>query len=289
MNRPALFKPNLSKLTGHLHRIAGERNFETSPSFLKQVQSYIRKEFECLGYSVQAEPFLVSGRTFFNLVARRPEGPTEPRFVVGAHFDSVPGSPGADDNASAVAALLEAARLYAETGPAKGGVEFVAFNLEEYGMVGSQAYARKLKKEKIPLAGMLSLEMVGYASKERGSQKMPLFLKPFYPDTGDFIALVANSSSRGLLKEVEKIFRSVEGLPLQSLVLPSNGRIFPDARLSDHSPFWDQGYPALLVTDTSFYRNPHYHLETDTIETLDMEFLAKVTEATARTAAEFNL
>ncbi len=287
MNDPGLCKPNLSRLAEHLRQVTGERNFQTSPSSLIRTQSYLQEELESYGFEIHREPFFFSGQTFSNLVARFAFDPNRPRLLVGAHFDSVSGSPGADDNASGVAAFLETARLYAQGRTRESAVEFVAFNLEEYGMIGSQAYAQKLKKEKIPLSGMLSLEMVGYTSKEKGSQKMPFFLKPFYPNTGDFVGLVANSASTGFLKQVEKIFRSVEALPAETLVLPANGWIFPGARLSDHSPFWDQGYPALLVTDTSFFRNPHYHLETDTIETLDLEFLVKVTEAVARTSVEF--
>jgi len=286
MNDPDLCKPNLSRLAEHLRRVTGERNFQTSPSSLIRTQSYLQEELESYGFEIHREPFFFSGQTFSNLVAHLAFDPNRPRLLVGAHFDSVSGSPGADDNASGVAAFLETARLFAQGRTGKNAVEFVAFNLEEFGMIGSQAYVQKLKKEKVPLSGMLSLEMVGYTSKDKGSQKMPSFLKLFYPDAGDFIGLVANTTSTGLLKQVEPIFRSVEALPVESLVLPANGWIFPDARLSDHSPFWDQGYPALLITDTSFYRNPHYHLETDKIETLDLEFLAKVTEATARTVME---
>ena len=116
---------------------------------------------------------------------------------------------------------------------------------------------------------------------------MPLFLKPFYPDIGHFIGLVANTKSRRFLKGVEKIFRRVEGLPVETLTLPGKGWIFPDARLSDHSPFWDEGFPALLVTDTSFFRNPHYHSPADRIETLDLDFLGKVTEAVIRSVNYF--
>ena len=287
MNDPDLCKPNLSRLTEHLRRVTGERNFQTSPSSLIQTQSYLQEQLESYGFEVHREPFFFSGQTFSNLVARLALNPNRPRLLVGAHFDSVSGSPGADDNASGVAAFLETARLYAQGRTEKSAVEFVAFNLEEHGMIGSQAYAQQLKKERVPLSGMLSLEMVGYASKDKGSQKMPFFLKPFYPDAGDFIGLVANRASAEFLKKAEKIFRSVEMLPVETLVLPANGWIFPAARLSDHSPFWDQNYPALLVTDTSFYRNPNYHVESDTVETLDLEFLANVTEAVARTVMEF--
>lgn len=272
---------------GHLKRVSKERNYETTPEALRDVQSYLQNELSSYGFMVEEARFPWRGQTFSNLVARKRGTRLGPRFILGAHFDSVPGSPGADDNASGVAALLEAARLYAEGNIFEGTVEFVAFNLEEYGMVGSQAYALKLKEKKVEIAGMLSLEMVGYTSQEKNSQKMPIFLKPFYPDRGNFIGLVANSGSKNFLKKVEKAFREVEGLPIETLVLPANGWVFPDARLSDHSPFWDLGFPALLITDTSFFRNPYYHTENDTIETLDLDFLSKITEAVVRTVTAF--
>ncbi len=282
MNHPNGYKANLSRLSDHLRRLSIERNFQTSPTVLQEIQIYIQEELESCGFEVRREPFLFQGQSFSNLAAWLPEGLSSPRFIIGAHFDSVPGSPGADDNASGIAALLESARLFSQS--PRPGVEFVAFNLEEYGMIGSRAYVQKLKGQNSQVAGMLSLEMVGYTSKEKGSQKMPFFLKPFYPDVGNFIGLVANQASVSFLKRMEKIFRGVDGLPVESLILPGKGGIFPEARLSDHSPFWDEGYPALLVTDTSFFRNPHYHEETDTVETLDLEFIGKVTEAAARSA-----
>jgi len=295
MKDSAFFKPNLDRLSRHLQKISRERNFETAPDTLREVQHYLKEELLSYGFRIQEKDFLFSGQRFSNLVASLEIDSKAPRLIVGAHFDSVPGSPGADDNATGVAALLEAARIYSEfqkrespsANRGKVSVEFVAFNLEEYGMMGSQTYARQLKKEGVPVEGMLSLEMIGYASEGAGSQKMPFFLKPFYPNVGNFIGLVANTQSAGWLKKVKKIFSTVEGLAVESLVLPANGWVFPDARLSDHSPFWDEGFPALLVTDTSFYRNPYYHSEEDRIETLDLEFLSRVTEAVSRTIYDF--
>lgn len=286
MNPPPSFKPNLEILKRHLGALTCERNFETSPAALLEVQRYIKEALESYGLEVSEFPFSFQGKTYSNLLARQPGfSPSLPRFIIGAHFDAVPGSPGADDNASGVACLLEVARIFAERG-SKAPVEFVAFNLEEYGMVGSRAYARQLRAEGTKVAGMLSLEMVGYTSKEKGSQQMPFFLKPFYPDVGNFVGLVANTASRKFLDGVQKVFKSVEGLPVESLVLPANGWVFPDARLSDHSPFWDEGFSALLVTDTSFFRNPHYHSASDRIETLDLDFLSKITEAVLRVTFE---
>lgn len=282
------------RILQHLRNVTRERNFQTARASLSEVQSYIQRELTSYGFRVREEPFSHAGESFVNLIASREENPHKPRWIFGAHFDAVPGSPGADDNASGVAALLEMARVYTEfeknqTSPSQAcTVEFAAFNLEEYGMIGSRSYAEKLKRERAKVLGMFSLEMLGYASREKGSQEMPIFLKPFYPDAGNFIGLVANTSSQALLKKVKKIFQSVEGLETQTLVLPANGWFFPDARLSDHSPFWDEGFPALLVTDTSFFRNPYYHSGRDTIDSLDLDFLTCVTQALARTACELS-
>lgn len=280
-------------LTGKLRRllrdIAFERNFESSPDSLAQVQAYLKDAFEKLGYTVEEDPFYYRGRSFSNLIASLEPEDTRPRWIIAAHFDSVPGSSGADDNASGVVALLEASRCFAEfrqrqPSTSSCRVEFAAFNLEEYGMVGSRSYAKKLKKRRAKILGMFSLEMLGFASQAAGSQKMPVALKAFYPDVGNFIGLVSNTSSKALMDRAKKIFQTVPGLNTQTLILPANGWVFPDARLSDHSPFWDEGFPALLVTDTSFYRNPYYHTVEDKIETLDLEFLTKVTEAISKMA-----
>ena len=259
------------------------------PGGLRSVESYIKEELQSYGLDLEPDSFFFSGQKSSNWIARlKGFSPSAPRLIIGAHYDAVPGSPGADDNASGMAVLLETARVYAAAQPRWPGVEFAAFNMEEYGMIGSRNYAARLKKEKIEISGMVSLEMVGFASEEKGSQKMPLFLKPFYPEVGNFIGLVANTRSIPLLKKVEKIFRTVGELPLETLRLPANGWIFPDARLSDHSSFWDQGYPALLVTDTSFFRNPYYHTEEDTVATLNLDFLCRVAQAAARLVCEFN-
>lgn len=283
MKRALSFKPNLDELTRHLRQISTERNFETSLQGLAKVQSYVREVFVSNGFNIEEILFSFHGRTFSNVVASLNLDVRKPRLILGAHFDAVPQTPGADDNASGVACLLETARVYAQSERQSANVEFVAFNLEEYGMIGSRAYARELKSRSTKVDGMLSLEMVGYASQKKSSQKMPIFLKPFYPDVGNFVGLVANTQSRKLLEKVKNIFEEVSNLPTESITLPANGWAFPDARLSDHSPFWDEGFPALLVTDTSFFRNPHYHTPEDRVETLDLEFLAKVTEATIRT------
>ena len=221
------------------------------------------------------------GQPFVNLLAQPAGAGQDPQLIIGAHVDTVPGTPGADDNASGVAALLEISRIIAAA-PAPWPVTFTVFTLEELGMIGSAHYARTLRRAQTPLIGMLSLEMIGFTETE-GLQHYPWFLKGRYPATGDYVGLAGNRRSRTLLRRVAEAMRIVEGLPVEMMELPGNGWMLPEARLSDHASFWDAGYPALLVTDTSFFRNPHYHQATDTVETLDLGFLTKVTQGLVRT------
>ena len=284
MTSPPVERSSLSRIQTHLNRIACLRDpFENRKNLLT-VQHYIESELYSYGYMVKKDFFEFEREEFSNIIAGRIKPDKTPRFIIGAHFDAVPGTPGADDNASGVAALLEAARCLAHS-PANQYTEFVAFNLEEYNMAGSKAYARKLKKKKIPVLGMISLEMIGYVSHEKGSQKIPLPLKPFYPSTGDFIALVGDGQSKQLLKQAEMAFKKIPGLNSEALTVPMRGILLPEVRLSDHSPFWDEGYPALLITDTSFFRNPNYHSPQDTLDTLDVAFIQKVTDAVIQLAS----
>jgi Zn-dependent M28 family amino/carboxypeptidase len=218
-----------------------------------------------------------------NLVATRHGNfdPERPRLCVGAHLDSRPDTPGADDNASAVAAILEIARLVPPTWPddAPLELELVAFDLEENGMLGGREHARFSKESGTDLRGMVSLEMLGYCDHTPGSQSLPRTLRGLYPDTGNFIAIIGNQNSTSLIEQYATGMESVDELPVEKLQVPDNGNDLQATRLSDHSPFWDAGYPALMITDTSFMRNPHYHMPSDTVDTLDMQFLHLVTEA----------
>jgi Zn-dependent M28 family amino/carboxypeptidase len=201
--------------------------------------------------------------------------------IVGAHLDSVAGTPGADDNASGVAVLLETARLISQS-HVSSPVLFCAFNLEELNMIGSRAFAGRMKAAGVKIEGMISLEMVGYTDPRPGSQKLPMGLRGLYPEHGDFIAVIGNWRSNALLRKVSGLMRRVPDLQVETLSVPGKGMLIPAARLSDHGPFWDLGFPALMLTDTAFYRNPHYHGPTDTLDTLDLDFMAKVCAAVVR-------
>jgi hypothetical protein len=228
---------------------------------------------------VQEDPVTYSGETFPNVIGTLP-GTMCPdaSFVVGAHYDTVGGSPGADDNASGVAAMLEIARLLS-TQSFQPSVQFVGFSFEEDGLVGSQQMAVQAKAAGKDILGMLSLEMIGYTCDEPGCQLYPVPI-PGAPDIGNFIALVANTNSDPLLQTfLGAASASVPWLPLLQLVVPGNGESIPDTRRSDHAPFWDQGYEALMVTDTANFRNPNYHQTSDTLSTLDLNFAASVASA----------
>ena len=286
-------KPSIERIRKHLEFIARPRNPFQNPGTLREVQQYIEGEFQSYGYQIEKHAFEFQDQKFENVIAS--SHPQTSFFIIAAHFDGVLDSPAADDNASGVACMLETARLL--PGSYRSKIKFVAFNLEESGMIGSIEFVKTV----LTICGMISLEMVGYTSDKKGSQQLPVYLKPFYPDTGNFLALVGDGNSRKLLKVAENSFRMVgadlvsaqgqpQGLPLpiQTLTVPGKGWLLPETRLSDHSPFWDAGIPALLVTDTSFFRNPHYHTPNDTIDTLNIPFIAAVTEGVLHFASGLN-
>ena len=280
-------KTDLNRLRRHIE-ILSEAPRPAGSRELEHARSYVAEQFEAAGWTVQQhafdaqsdqDEFCFSG---INLIARQPEHPVKdgPRLCVGAHVDSVPNSPGADDNASAVAALLEIARLIPENRPGetKLELELVAFDLEENGMLGGAEHARLSQETGVDLRGMVSLEMLGYCDHQPNSQQLPRTLKGLYPDTGNFIAVVGNQNSGELIERFRDGMQHVPELPVETLQVPSNGDFLQATRLSDHSPFWDAGYSAVMITDTSFMRNPHYHLPSDTLQTLDMQFLHRVAE-----------
>jgi Zn-dependent M28 family amino/carboxypeptidase len=262
------------RLEAHLRQVAQPRDPDWSPLGHRQVEQYIQKQLSECG-PVEPFPFEANGRQHCNWILKLPGSrPGRPPILVGAHFDAAPATPGADDNASGVAVLLELARHFAAK-PAPSPLWLVAFDLEERGMVGSTAYARFLKQQRQPLRLMLSLEMLGYRDPTPGSQRYPAGLERLYPNRGDYIGLIGNWPSWGDLLKLQRDFQKV-GIPCCWLLAGQRGLILPATRLSDHSPFWDAGYAAVMVTDTAFLRNPHYHKPSDTLETLDQDFLTGV-------------
>ena len=244
---------------------------------------YVEQELMNAGYDVFRHTYPIDNKEVANIVAELPGGRRKDEIViVGAHYDTVSTTPGADDNASAVAVLIETARLVRNLNPART-IRFVGFACEEppyfyTGGMGSQVYARQCRTRGEQVRGMLCLEMVGYYTTEPGSQQIPLgiprSLHWAMPKRGDFLAAVGNLRSKSLAWSFRRGFKQAVRFPLFSICLPES---ISEIRLSDNSSFWDQGYPALMLTDTSFLRNPHYHLSSDTPETLDYERMAQVT------------
>jgi Zn-dependent M28 family amino/carboxypeptidase len=269
------------RLARHLQKIVGERSPFAGREHLTAVENYVERELASYGFAVESDLFHYRGETFRNVLGRCGHVPDAPLVILGAHVDSVTGTPGADDNASGVAVLLEAARLISESRIAPP-LLFCAFNLEELNMVGSSALAAKLEAAGVKIEAMISLEMVGYADSRPGSQKLPVGLGGLYPDRGDFIGVIGNWKSSVLLRRFSSLMREVRDLQVETLSVPGKGMLLPAVRLSDHAPFWDLGFPALMITDTAFYRNPHYHGPTDTLDTLNLEFMAQICEGVVR-------
>jgi len=209
-----------------------------------------------------------------------------PPLLIGAHYDTVSGSPGADDNASGLVVLLEVASQLSVQ-PLARPVWLVAFCLEEQDRLGSQAFVSRLKTEQHELAGAIILECVGFARSEAGTQQAPSGVPIAVPTQGDFLAIVGNETSQSLVRRLEQEAQQpAVRLKTLSLVVPGRGETMPHTRRSDHASFWDAGYPAVVLTDTANFRNPHYHRETDTVDTLNLEFLSSVTATVIGTAMQ---
>lgn len=280
-----MLKELQARLSEHLQQLVRDRN----PYFASAGHFYAQHYLcETLGQwgTVEPQTFTVRSQQHTNWILQIPgSNSNRPAVVVGAHYDTVPGCPGADDNASGLAVLLELAQHFT-LHPPKSSLYLVAFDLEEYGLAGSRAYANRLKQQKTRLRLMLSLEMLGYCDSTPGSQRYPArFLEALYPDRGDFIALIGNWQTVPTLLQLQHSFQQA-GAPCQWLPMIRQGHVLPDTRRSDHAAFWDAGYPAVLVTDTSDLRNPNYHQACDRIETLDLDFLTRVCQGLMRGIAQ---
>lgn len=256
----------------------GERSSERGDG-LDRAEAYLCQAFQAAGYDVTEQDYDYNGRRVANLIAEHPRTPKEDApYIVGAHYDTVVGTPGADDNASAVAVMLELAR-FAASMPNAPPIKFVAFTLEEppnFGgrHQGSRVFIRDFKNKGGTVGGAIILEMVGLTTPE---QNYPIFLKwAGYPTSGDFIGVVGNRASRAFGRRVLDGMRRNSALPVESLFVWFDGWVLFDTRLSDHSSFWDEGYPALMITDTAYFRNRNYHGPGDRAETLDYAFMAEL-------------
>ncbi len=269
-------------LEGHLRFLSvtlGERSIYR-PANLRAAEDYVYQSFTAMGYTPRRQSFIHMRETVSNIIAgdENPQG----YYILGAHYDTVAGTPGADDNASGVAVLLEVARLARGLAPPRPWA-FIGFTCEEppafsTPYMGSRVYAKGARRDQAKISGMLCLEMVGYYSQTPGSQSIPLTLKFMgFPTTGNFIGLVSDRRSKPLLTRLEAAIKGGCRLPAITLAVPLGGHILPEVRLSDHANFWDEGYPAVMLTDTAFMRNPHYHGPGDVMERLNLEAMTELT------------
>lgn len=260
-------------LESHINELAskiGERNICNYPK-LQAAANYIGTTFKKLGYTVSDQSWLIENLSVTNVIAEhRGKSLPDEVIIVGAHYDTVLGSPGADDNASGVAAIMELARLFASV-ETKRTIRFVAFANEEppffYSKeMGSFYYAKSLKAKNEKVVAMLSIESIGYYSDKKYSQRYPFPFGFFYPHIADFMGFVGNLSSRSLVHKIIGSFRHHAQFPSEGIAAPS---WITGVGWSDQLSFWRHGYPAIMVTGTALFRNPHYHTAGDIPETLD--------------------
>jgi Zn-dependent M28 family amino/carboxypeptidase len=268
------------ELQSHVQTLAGqigERNL-FRPDKLVMAANYIGAMLNGAGYEVRRQPYEVGGRICENVEAevrgnRRPDD----IIVIGAHYDSVQGSPGANDNASGVAAMLSLARAFAKTQPART-LRFVAFPNEEPPFfqtkhMGSRVYAKRSHERGEHIVLMLSLETMGYYSDEPGSQHFLFPLNLIYPSTGNFIAFVSNVENGFLVRKLVGSFRRQAQFPSEGGALWG---LIPGVGWSDHWAFWEEGFPAVMVTDTALFRYPAYHSDADRPQLVQYERMAHV-------------
>jgi Zn-dependent M28 family amino/carboxypeptidase len=245
---------------------------------LRKAAEYIEGQLRSSGYSPLRQTYAAAtGQSFDNIEAQlRGKEDSETIVVIGAHYDTAGGLPGANDNASGVTATLELARQFADK-PQARSIRWLFFVNEEppyfqTPAMGSYVYAKRCRERKEKIAAMLSLETIGYYSSEPGTQHYPIGFHPGYPDRGDFLGFVANFRSAPLLRRALRSFRSATSLPAAGAAAPAS---IPGIGWSDHWSFWQFGYPALMLTDTAPYRYPYYHSAEDTPEKVDYERLAR--------------
>lgn len=246
---------------------------------LEATKHYILSYLKDLGYTPIIQDYNYNGKTYSNIIAsiKGSEYPGK-TVVVGAHYDTVYGTPGADDNASSVAVLLELCRALKDFLPRRT-LKLIFFTLEEppsfrSKFMGSYIYASEAKAKGENISAMVCLEMVGYYSDKEGGQTFPLpFMSLMYPSTPNFIAVVGNLPSRNLVKRIKNFINKSSKIPVETL---STVSFVPGVDFSDHRSFWKMGYPAVMITDTAFYRNPNYHSAKDTIDTLNFDKMSSL-------------
>ena len=272
----------------HLAVDIGERNVRNRPQQLAQAADYIEAQFKAAGYAVKRQEYEVSDTKCYNIEAEIP-GNTRPGeiVVVGAHYDTVVGTPGANDNTSGVAATLALARRFSNRKNERT-VRFVAFVNEEppyfqTDQMGSRVYARQCRQQGDNIVAMLSLETLGWYDDTPGSQNYPPPFGLLYPSTGNFIGFIGNTASRDLVRQAIGTFRQHEQFPSEGAAVPE---AIPGVGFSDQWSFWQDKYPAIMVTDTALFRYPHYHRAGDTIDKVDFDRMSRVVRGLEKVVAE---
>lgn len=280
-----------------LQDIEGERHYSAAPAKLNEVRTLINDAFTAANLQTEVQDFVFSSTNMQNVLGRMPGAKDEAlTIIIDGHFDGVIGSPAADDNGSAVAGMLEALRILSQYS-FEHSIRFIGFDAEELGLIGSQNYVNSGIESFEVLEGVLNLEMIGYYSDDINSQTLPAGFGILFPAAaqavidedyrGNFLFACGNTTSDPLLSAfIDATENYVPDLRLITASVPGNGEIAPDLRRSDHAPFWDGGFQALMITDTSNFRNLNYHTPNDDISTLDFEFMENVVKATIATAAE---
>jgi len=280
-----------------LQNIVGPRHYTSSPEKLTTVRNYISNAFTSANLQTETQDFQFASSTMQNVIGRKPGAKDESiTFIIDGHFDGVPNSPAADDNGSAVAGMLEALRILSQYS-FEHSIRFIGFDAEELGLVGSLNYVQNGIKSYEDIQGVLNLEMIGYFSDQPNSQSLPTGFNLLFPTLsqevanddfkGNFIMNIGNTTSNSLINTFSTAATTyVPQLRVLNAEVPENGEIAPDLRRSDHASFWDGGFKALFLTDTSEFRNLNYHTVNDDIPTLNLNFMQQVVQATLATVAE---
>ena len=288
-HRPELTH-NLYRHVEVLSREIGSRSLQEYGK-MKQAQTYIETFLREAGIFYEIQDYKVNGKSYGNVVVTLPGKKNPPQtIVVGAHYDTIPNTPGADDNASAVSLLLEMCRSLRDYAP-DNTIKLVFFTLEEPPVfdtrnMGSYVFAKDAKKRNEDIKLMICLEMIGYYNNREKGQEFPLpLMNLFYPTTPDFVLVIGDIASKSLTVLTGDKIRQASGLQVKTLTVP---RFFPGIKLSDHSSFWKNGYRAIMITDTGFYRNPNYHNSKDTIDTLDFDKITALYEGMVKTVKDLS-
>lgn len=277
---------SIERLKKYVYAVEGLRHAWENYDALEEKAKFIEETLSSFNLKVENQKVPFYGRIYRNIIATMKGFDEEKEWILlGAHYDAAWGSPGADDNASGVAVLLEAANILSSQKLYRT-VQFVAFTLEEpqpqtlrY-LIGSNHFANEAKRLKRRYEAVFILESVGYTDKTEGSQTIPIFVRIPVPKRGDFLGVIANRKSKAIMNAFNRIASEyVSELIIVPYKVPLSGRIIPETRFSDHASFWNYGYPALMLTDTAMFRNPHYHTHHDIHETLDFSFIFNVTTA----------